>query len=300
MKRIDDLLGLRVFERVVTLGSLTAAAQELGISLAAASKRLTKLEQYLDVQLIHRSTRRLSVSDEGQTLYDYAQRIVAELAQAEEAILQKSEQLSGSLTITSPNSFGRRHLVKLIAEFKRRHPGISIQLLLSDSIEDMIAEGIDVAIRYGELPDSRLVARRLLNNERILCASPDYLARYGTPKALEELHQHQCIIISRHTEINWAFPSHTLHIQQAISSNDGEAAHVMALQGMGIVLKSYWDVAEDLMAGKLIQVLPEQAVISAPINIITLKNQRQPARIRLFIDFLLSSLQPMHMHKEKT
>ena len=299
MKRIDDLLGLRVFEKVVTLGSLTAAAQALGISLAAASKRLSKLEQYLGVQLIHRSTRRLSVSDEGQTLFDYAQRIVSELEQAEEAILQKSEQISGTLTITSPNSFGRRHLVKLIAEFRQLHPNIIIQLLLSDSIEEMISEGIDVAIRYGELPDSRLVARRLLNNDRILCASPDYLAQNGTPQTLDELYQHHCIIISRHTEINWAFPTQTLHIQQAISCNDGEAAHAMALNGMGIVLKSYWDVAEDLSTGKLVQVLPEQAVISAPINIITLKNQHQPARIRLFIDFLLNSLQPLQMHKDK-
>lgn len=126
MKRIDDLLGLRVFEKVVTLGSLTAAAQALGISLAAASKRLSKLEQYLELQLIHRSTRRLSVSDEGQTLYHYAQRIVLELERAEEAMLQKSEQISGALTITSPNSFGRRHLVKLIAAFKERHPNITI------------------------------------------------------------------------------------------------------------------------------------------------------------------------------
>jgi DNA-binding transcriptional LysR family regulator len=170
---------------------------------------------------------------------------------------------------------------------------------LSDSIEEMISEGIDVAIRYGELPDSRLVARRLLNNDRILCASPGYLAQNGTPQILDELYQHHCIIISRHTEINWAFPSQTLHIQQAISCNDGEAAHAMALNGMGIVLKSYWDVAEDLSTGKLVQVLPEQAVISAPINVITLKNQHQPARIRLFIDFLLNSLQTLEMRKDR-
>lgn len=162
----------------------------------------------------------------------------------------------------------------------------------------MIAEGIDVAIRYGELPDSRLVARRLLNNDRILCASPHYLSQHGTPRALQELYNHHCIIISRHTEINWAFPTQTLHIQQAISCNDGEAAHAMAINGMGIVLKSYWDVAEDLNSGRLVQVLPEQAVISAPINIITLKNQHQPARIRLFIDFLLSKFQPLNVPKD--
>lgn len=288
MDRLDDLPALRVFERVVALGSLTAAANDLGLSLAVTSKRLARLEKRLGAQLIHRSTRRLSISDEGRLLYDYAQRILTQLSQAQEAMLQKRSELTGQLRITAPNSFGQRHLVGLLAQFKQRYPGLRLQLQLSDKVQDLIAGGIDVAIRYGELPDSGLVARRLLDNERILCASPDYLARHGHPASLEALHHHQCIIISQQLDTEWRFKDQHLRVHGAVSCNDGEAAHMMALNGLGIAMKSYWDVADDLKQGRLVQVLADTARAPAPISIVTLRQTPQAPRIQALVDFLIN------------
>lgn len=293
MDKLDDLPALRVFERVVALGSLTAAANELGLSLAVTSKRLARLEKRLGAQLIHRSTRRLSISDEGRLLYDHAQRILAELMQAQEAMLQKRTELTGQLRITAPNSFGRRHLVGLLAQFQQRYPGLRLQLQLSDKVEDLIAGRIDVAIRYGELPDSGLVARRLLDNERILCASPDYLARHGFPLSLDDLKQHQCIIISQQLETEWRFKDHHIRVQGAVSCNDGEAAHMMALNGMGIAMKSFWDVEEDLKQGRLQQVLADTARAPAPISIVTLHQSPQAPRVQALVDFLTTYTREM-------
>ena len=287
---LDDLLSLRVFERVVALGSLTSASEALGISLAVASKRLAKLENTLGTQLIHRSTRRLSVSDEGRLFYDYVQRAILELQRAEEALLEKQQQISGVLKVTAPNSFGHRHLVRVLAGFNQQYPDVILQLKLSDDVEDLIAGGIDVAIRYGELPDSRLVARRLLNNQRILCAAPHYLTQRGIPNSLTELEQHQCILIGQQSESEWRFGDASVHIRGAICCNDGEAAHNMAVQGMGIVQKSYWDVADDLQNGRLTQVLPELATVSAPISVVYLRNHNLAPRVRVFIDYLLSTI----------
>jgi DNA-binding transcriptional LysR family regulator len=288
MNKLDDLPALQVFERVVALGSLTAAANDLGLSLAVASKRLARLEKRIGSQLIHRSTRRLAVSDEGRLLYRYAQRVITELDQAEEAMLQKRSELTGQLKITAPNSFGHRHLLDLLAQFRQHYPGLRLQLVLSDKVEDLIAGRIDVAIRYGELPDSGLVARRLLDNERILCASPDYLAKNGSPETLADLAHHQCIIISHQLETEWRFARHHIKVQGAVSCNDGEAAHTMALNGMGIAMKSYWDVAADLQQGRLQQILPDIARAAAPISIVTLKQTPQAPRIEALVEFLVS------------
>ncbi|AKH70009.1 transcriptional regulator [Spongiibacter sp. IMCC21906] len=290
MKGLDDLIGLRVFERVVTLGSLTAAAQDLGLSIAAASKRLAKLEARLGLQLIHRSTRRLSVSDEGKTLYSYAQRALLELDQAEEILLQTNQRVAGNLRITAPHSFGRQRLVPLLAPFKRDFPDLNLQLIFTDGVEDLIAGSIDVAIRYGQLPDSGMVARELLPNRRVLCASPDYLGRWGTPSSLDDLQQHQCIVLGRQADTEWRFTNSSVQVHGSICCNDGEAGHSMALQGMGIVLKSYWDVVEDLQSGQLIQVLPDHAQASAPISAVYLQKRDLAPRVRVFIDFLVAEM----------
>lgn len=293
MKRIDDLLALRVFERITRLGSLTEAARDLGLSLAVVSKRLAKLEQQLGCQLIHRNTRKLTISEEGRQLEQYARRVIAELEQAEEALSDTRTTLSGPIKITAPNSFGHRHLVLLMARFKQRYPDIEFQLQLSDQVEDLIDDNIDIAIRYGELPDSRLIARRLLANKRILCASPDYLTRHGRPTSLQQLAHHQLIVFSRQQEAEWHCAGNQVAIKHATICNDGEAAHLMALNGMGIVRKSYWDVAEDLATGRLQQVLADSVWWDAPISAVYLKNPHQPRRIQLFIDYLLDNMRAL-------
>lgn len=286
MSGLDDLPALRVFERVVSLGSLTAAAAELGLSLAATSKRLANLERRNGIQLLHRSTRKLSITPEGQTLYLHAQRILSEVQHAQDALLQQQQLLSGSLRITSPNSFGYRHLLPLVSEFSQRYPHIQLQLLMSDDVKDMLAERLDLAIRYGSLPDSRLVGRHLLPNKRVLCAAPNYLQQYGAPMSLTELARHRCIVIGTRNETEWCFRDSSIHVKAFILCNDGEASHRLALQGLGVVMKSYWDVAEDLQKGNLVQLLADEAVADTPINLIYPRSQDLAPRVKVFMRFL--------------
>lgn len=293
MNGLNDLSGLKLFERVVSLGSLTAAANELGISLAAASKRLANLEKRSGLQLIQRSTRKLSITDEGRTLYQHAQRILHEVSQAEEALLKQQPHLAGSLKITAPNSFGHRILLPLLAQFHRHYPEIKLQLMFSDEVKDLISDGIDIAIRYGELPDSGLIARRLLENHRVLCAAPSYLNLHGSPQTLAELQQHRCIVIGTHADTEWRFAEHKVHVNAHFLCHDGEAGHELALQGVGIVMKSYWDVASDMKSGKLVQVLPKIAQSSAPINLVYVRQQNLTPRLQVLVEFLLKAMQKL-------
>ena len=294
MERIDDLPGLQAFERIVALGSLTAAAAELGLSLAVISKRLAGFERRLGVRLIDRNTRRLAVTDEGNLLYAHAVRVVAELAQARDAMDRQQREISGLLKITAPYSFGRRRLVPLLAQFSALHPQLRIQLELSDEVLDLIAGGFDLAVRYGELRDSSMVARTLVQNRRILCASPDYLRRYGQPQRLSDLTRHRCIVTGAAPLTEWRFSSQRqtgpVRIVGHVVCNDGEAAHAMALEGLGIVLKSVWDVADDLASGRLVQVLSKHAVSAAPLNAVYLRGHNRVPRVRAFIDFLRERL----------
>ncbi len=289
MHQIDNLPGLLAFERIVALGSLTAAAGDLGLSLAVVSKRLASFEQRMGVRLINRSTRRLAVTDAGKLLYAHAVRVVTELAHARDALARQRLEVSGLLKITAPHSFGRRRLVPLLAQFSIQHPQLRIQLTLSDEVLDLIAGGFDLAIRYGELRDSSMVARELVQNRRILCASPDYLRHHGQPQRLSDLVRHRCIVTGAAPLTEWRFSnrrSAPIRIAGHVICNDGEAAHAMALEGMGIVLKSIWDVADDLKSERLVQILPKHAVSAAPINAVYLRGHNRVPRVRAFIDFL--------------
>jgi DNA-binding transcriptional LysR family regulator len=290
MKQIDNLPGLFAFERIVALGSLTAAAGELGLSLAVVSKRLASLEQRMSVRLINRSTRSLAVTDAGRILYSHAVRVVAELGHAHDALARQRREISGLLKITAPHSFGRRRLVPLLAQFGAQHPQLRMQLQLTDEVLDLIAGGFDLAIRYGELRDSGMVARELVQNRRILCASPDYLRRFGHPQRLSDLMRHRCIVTGAAALTEWRFDNQRrfgpTRVVGHILCNDGDAAHDMAVQGMGIVFKSIWDVADDLKNERLVQVLPKHAVAEAPINAVYLRGHNRVPRVRAFIDFL--------------
>jgi DNA-binding transcriptional LysR family regulator len=290
MPQIDDLPGLHAFERTVALGSLTAAAAELGVSLAVVSKRLAGFERRLGLRLIDRNTRRLAVTVEGRLLYSHALRVMTELAQARDALARQRQEISGLLKITAPHSFGRRRLVPLLAQFGILHPELRVHLQLTDDVLDLIAGGFDLAIRYGELRDSGMVARELLPNRRILCASPDYLRRHGQPLKVADLARHRCIVTGTAPLTEWRFNkerrNRPIRIAAHAVCNDGEAAHAMALEGMGIVLKSIWDVADDIAGGRLVQVLPKHAVAAAPINAVYLRGHNRVPRVRTFIDFL--------------
>lgn len=291
MNLIDDLPGLIVFERTASLGSFTAAAHELGVSLSVVSKRLANFEQRLGAHLLNRSTRRLSLTDEGRQLLTHAVRIIAELKLAQETLRRQSEDVAGVLKITAPNGFGRRRLVPLLASFRALHPQLQIQLQLSDNVLDLISNGFDLALRYGELPDSSLIARTLAPNRRVLCASPAYLRRYGQPRSLAELPNHDCIHIGAAALAEWRFDDEqAVRFTARTVCNDGEAAHAMALAGMGIVLKSFLDVADDLTDGALIQVLPQHAESAAPLNAVYPRGHQVTPRLRAFIDYIAGQL----------
>jgi DNA-binding transcriptional LysR family regulator len=230
------------------------------------------------------------VTDAGRLLYAHAVRVVTELAHARDALARQRREISGLLKITAPHSFGRRRLVPLLAQFSVQHPQLRIQLHLSDEVMDLIAGGFDLAIRYGALRDSSMVARELVQNRRILCASPDYLRRFGQPQRLADLMRHRCIVTGTAPLIEWRFDNQRrngpIRVAGHIICNDGDAAHAMALAGMGIVLKSIWDVADDLKSERLVQLLPKHAVAEAPINAVYLRGHNRVPRVRAFIDFI--------------
>ena len=292
---LDDLGSLRLFDRIVALGSLSAAARDTGLSLAVVSKRLAQLERTLDVRQLNRTTRRLSLTEEGALLHAHVQRVLGEVAQAESALNGHRGRVTGTLRISAPNSFGRRWLVPALAAFVEEHPGLDVQLSLDDAVVDLVGEGFDLAIRYGVLADSRLVARELAPNRRVLCASPAYLSRRGVPRSLDELPQHDCILIGHLPMAEWRFGGGhgetAVRVHGHFICDDGEAAQALALAGLGIIRKSIWDVGDDLESGRLVQVLPRQAIAAAPLHAVYPSGRYLAPRVRLFVELLARRLQ---------
>lgn len=288
MRGIDDLGGLKVFERMVTLGSMTKAAQHLGITLAAASKRLTAFEHRLGILLIQRNTRTMSVTAEGEKLYPYALRVINELQAAEATLLEQDSDMTGTLKLTAPYSFGHRHLLPLLSEFYQLYPNLQLQLDLSDDCQDLLAKGYDMAIRNGVIEENRYQIQPLIENHRILCAAPDYIRRHGAPKSLQQLTQHRCIVIGSRPDTIWKFDhEQKIHLHGAICCSDGEAAHQLALGGHGIVMKSAYDVAQDLQNKQLLPILTDVARAYAPINLLFLNRHGYiPQRVKALREFL--------------
>ncbi|NKF21923.1 LysR family transcriptional regulator [Solimonas marina] len=291
---LHDLDALRVFERVASLGSLTAAAEDMGLSLAVVSKRLARLESGLGLRLLQRSTRRLSITEEGRLLREHTLRVLADLEQAEAALARQQGHIAGTLRLTAPNSFGRRYVVPLLAGFTALHPHLQLQLQLSDDVLDLVADNFDLAIRYGMPPDSSYVAVPLAPNHRVLCASPDYIARRGAPTRLAELAAHDCIVLGPSPAAEWRFGSgqkqRSVRVRGRYCANDGEATHAMALAGMGIALKSIWDVYDDLQAGRLRQILPRHAELAVPLNAVYWSGRHVAPRVGAFIAYVRDKL----------
>ncbi|MCD9033031.1 LysR family transcriptional regulator [Luteimonas sp. Y-2-2-4F] len=295
MAAIEDLTDLRIFERIVARGTLSAAARELGLSLAVVSKRLSELERRLETRLLHRSTRRLSMTGEGALFHGHCLRVLDEAEAAEAALLGRQRRVAGTLRISAPHSLGRRQVAPALAEFARTHPGLDVRLSLSDDLVDLVAGGFDLAVRYGVLADSRLVARRLAPNRRVLVAAPAYVERRGLPARLEDLQAHDCILIGQSPNAQWGFGRAQrpvqVRVRGAFVCNDGEGAHALALEGAGIALKSIWDVGDDLESGRLVQVLSAHAESAAPLHAVYPQGRQQAPRVRLFVQQLARRLQ---------
>ncbi len=289
----DDLL---FFMRIAALTSLTQVARELGLSLPAVSKRLTALENKLGVQLVKRTTRRLELTQEGALYAAGARPILERLADLEDTVSRQSDVLRGNLQINASFGFGRRHIAPLISTFARRHPHLSLGLQLTSQPLNWPEAGVDIDIRVGDVPDSRLIARRIAPNFRIVCASPDYLDRHGTPETVEDLAAHNCIVLRQHGSdyAIWRFHNEGQEISQkvqgSLTTNDGEVAMRLAIEGHGLVLRSWWDAREAIGSGKLKQVLTHYQAPSADIYAVYAYNRQVPRRIKGFVDYLSQEL----------
>jgi DNA-binding transcriptional LysR family regulator len=244
---------------VVEAGSLSAAARAIGISPAMVSKRLARLEARLGVRLAYRTTRALTLTESGAAFHAEIVEILARLRAAEQRLIGSRDEPAGRLKVTAPTSFGRLHVAPHLDGFLRAYPEVRLEIDLSDGFADIVAERIDVAIRITAAPDPRLVARRLATSRRILCAAPGYLAERGAPRSVAGLNGHR--LLAADGQLPWLVTSGgrrlTIQGESHVRTNSSEIVRELALAGVGIALRSLWDVAELLDAGRLVRVLPE-------------------------------------------
>ncbi len=272
--------------------SLAAAASELALSPPAVSRRLAALEQRLGVRLLNRTTRRLSLTPEGERYLEEGERLLRELEHLERTLSAGRELPRGLLRVNATFGFGRRHLAPAVSDFVRRHPEVEVVLDLTDRPLDLTAHAMDLGIRFGPPPDARVLARRIASNRRLLCASSSYLTAHGTPTEPRDLVRHRCIVIRENTGFHtWALTDGretvSVKVRGTLSTNFGEIAVDWAKAGHGVILRSEWDVGADLQSGALERVLPPWASPAADIHAVYPQRHHLSATVRAFIDFLV-------------
>lgn len=290
----DLASSLEFFVLLARHRNLSTVARLLDLTPPAATKRLAQLEARLGVRLVNRTTRSISLTPEGETYLHYATRILADVREMEEVVSSSGSVPKGLLRINATLGFGRTAIAPIVSEFAAQHPQVEVQLDVTDRPIDLVESGVDLGIRFGALPDQRLVARRVLSNRRFLCAAPRYLARHGTPASLRDLASHQCIIHRQNEDAYgvWRFTrdgrAETVKVHGALSSNDGDIVLNWALDGHGILVRSEWGLAKYLESGRLRVVLPEFILPSADLFVYYPSKRDLSARTRAFIDFLMA------------
>ena len=290
---------LGFFATVATADSLSAAARDLGITTAAVSKRLAQMEARIGMPLVTRTTRRMSLTPEGEVFLEHARRILGEIDDLEQLLTSAKGRPSGLLRVNATLGFGRMHVAPVISEYSRMYPDVDVQLQLSADPPPLTEDAFDVCVRFGEPPDARIVARHLAPNRRLLCASPKYLREHGTPQVPGDLPRHNCIGIRQGSDAYgvWRLSPvkggkgakarvESIHVRGNLTTNDGEIAVNWALEGHGIVLRAEWDVERYLRSGRLVQVLPLYATPEANIYAVYQQRHHLSSRIRLFVEFL--------------
>lgn len=290
---------LGFFSAVATAGSLSAAARDLGITTAAVSKRLAQMEARIGMPLVIRTTRRMSLTPEGEVFLEHARRILGEIDDLEQLMTSARGTPSGLLRVNATLGFGRMRVAPVISEYTAMYPDVDVQLQLSADPPPLNEDAFDVCVRFGEPPDARIVARLLAPNRRLLCASPKYLREHGVPQVPSDLQRHNCIGIRQGSDAYgvWRLTPlkggakqrvESVHVRGNLTTNDGEIAVNWALDGHGIVMRAEWDVDRYLRSGRLVQVLPQYATPEASIYAVYLQRHQLSSRIRLFVDFLAS------------
>ncbi len=288
---------MAVFSRVVAAGSLSAAARELGLSPALVSRRLAALEARLGVRLVNRTTRTLNLTVEGTRYYDACTRVLAEIEEADAEVSVGRVDPQGALKVALPASFGHRHVAPLVPQFAARYPKVELAMSLSDRTVNIMDEGFDLAVAIADLQDSSLAARRLAPNRRVVCASPAYLAAHGLPHTPEDLAKHNCLT-ARDFVGDWDYKAPdgragSVRVKGRYCCDNWEVLREWALAGLGVALKSTWDVYRELKDGSLVALLPEY-VFHSDVAIYAVYPHRRflPAKTRVFIEFLAESFGP--------
>ena len=297
MSKIDDMV---LFVAVVKAGGLAAAGRQLGLSPASMTARINAMESRYNVRLLNRTTRSLTLTDPGRHFYEACLRVSQEVSNAEAILQENDETLRGSLRISAPSDFGRRLVAPALTAFVSRHPEVSPYLYLSDDALNIYKRNFDAGICFGNLSDSNMVVKPLAaNNYRVLCASPAYLEKWGTPKTPSDLLNHKCIVMKKdHKALNeWRFVcdggESVIKIEPSFLTNDGALVRQWVLEGAGIAYKSIWDVRQDINEGRLEQLMAGQTLgfeesdeASVSLQLVYPSRLYRPKHLREFINFL--------------
>lgn len=288
---------LTLFLRIVEKGGMAAAGRDLDLSPATVTERLAALEAYYGARLLTRTTRSISLTDEGRELVQGARRILAESEEVEARIRHGAENISGAIHISAPVDLGRNRIVPLADQFMALHPLVKFDIILNDGYIDIAQLGLDLALRFGTLSDSTLRSRKLGDNHRLVCAAPCYLEKHGIPKHPDDLQFHNCLLMRFGIEVDreWRFmvdgQETTKLVQGNRIANEGELVRQWCINGHGLSLKSLYDVDEDLRAGRLVALLQDFSPAPNSLQVVYPAGATQPRRVRLFIDFLRDAFQ---------
>lgn len=301
---LDRVTSMRVFVRAISAGSLSAAARQLAISAGMVTKHIDALEAQLGIKLLHRTTRHLSLTEAGSGYLEACQRILSEIDEADAAASSQRVTARGVLRISAPLSFGSRFIAPLLPEFSRLNPEVQVELELSNSRVDLFEGGWDLAIRIGNLPDSRLQARKLGECPTVICGAPSYFERYGLPRIADDLSKHNCLAYSVPSIFgnkHWSLGrdgSVRIPIRGDLLTNNGDVLLAAALGGQGIVYQPLFIVADELKTGRLVAIELDQPTCPlGGIHALYPSDRRPPAKVRAMIDYLLAALRPP-LHEE--
>ena len=293
-------MDLGFFSTLARCGSLSAAARELGVTTAAVSKHLLQMEGRAGTPLVNRTTRRMSLTSEGELYLEHARRILAEMDDLGQLLGSAKLEPRGLLRVSATLGYGRRHVAPVVSRFAKKYPQVQVQLQLAANPPPLTEDAYDVGIQFGSPPDARVIARRIAPNRRLLCAAPSYLARHGAPKNPGDLTRHNCIAIRQGDEASgvWRLTrgagrdarTESVKIRGNLSTNDGGVAVGWALEGHGILMRAEWDVGAWLKSGKLVQVLPQYHTPDADIHALYLQRHQASTRVRAFVDFIAAAL----------
>jgi len=291
---MDKLRAMETFVRIVAEGSLTAAAEALGMSVPAVVRSLAALEREVGVRLLNRTTRRSSLSDEGREYYERCKRVLAEVEAADAALSSRRVNPKGRLRLTAPVMYGRMHVAPLVADFIAKYPAVEVELLLLDRVVDLVEEGVDAALRIGHLPESSLVARRVGETRRVVCAAPAYLKRAGTPRVPADLATHRCVVFTGLAAANeWSFggrPTYRVPIVPTLRTNQVDVAIDACLRGLGCGQFLCYQVEALVAGGRLRRILADYEPDPLPVHVVYPHGRLLSSNVRAFVDLAVERL----------